>query len=368
MDEPEPAPSRLDRLVERALHALASLGMNTTRLRWKWNRLRDRMKRQRLDAAIRLRGVTGRHRMCPSCRALVPVGSRTCTECGDSLAGAATPGLGRLVQWILPGIPPISATILSVNFGIFILIALRAGFEPMSGGGGAFGALFGILSFSADVLTRYGAGNNYLLWFSGTLSGFVGEEWWRLICPIFLHGGILHLLFNTYIFAQIAPLMEEEYGRDKFFVLYLTSGIGSFVASEIVQYYVAFLPLSRPNVVTVGASGAILGLVGAALVFGVRRGGPYGRTLKSSMIRLLIYVGVLGLLIRGVDNWAHLGGLATGVAFASLVPAAPSRSAGWRFAALLGAALAAAAIVFAGLYGEDSLERYRDIKTFLGWR
>jgi len=351
VEEPETPRSSLDRLVERAIEMLGALGFDATRMRWRWNRYRQQMQQRRLDAGNRLRAVTGKHRMCRSCRALVPVDSRVCTECGASLAGTGRPGVGRLFQWALPGIPQITAIILSVNFAIFLLVGLRAGFEPMSGSGGLFGTLFSLMSFSSDTLIRYGSGNNFLLLFHG--------DWWRLICPIFLHAGLLHLLFNTYIFVQIGPLMEEEYGREKFFVLYLVAGIGSFFVSQILRYY-----LLGGFVNTIGASGSIFGLVGAALVFGYRRGGPYGARLRSMMIQWTIYFLVMGFLIRGTDNFAHIGGLASGAAFAALTSLEAPKGGAipvWRAVAILGVALVVTAILFAGVYGLDSLDWFRDV-------
>ena len=341
---PEPRPSFLDRIVDRALGVLGSLGFNATRLRWRWNNFRGRMRERRTDAGIRMRGVTARHRMCPQCRALTPSGSRTCSECGSFLEGTSAPGPGRLLQWLMPGLSPVSAGVVTANFLIFFLIAARAGFAPPRGSG-MFGTLFGFMGFSPEVLIRYGAGSYILLVYR--------SEWWRLITPIFLHAGLLHLLFNAYIFVQIAPLLEEEYGRHKLLVCYMTAGIGSFVASELI--------MGHNN--TVGASGAIFGLVGAALVFGTRRGGAYGASIRTMMIRWAIYFLVLGFVIPGTDNAAHIGGLAVGAAFAAVVPSGPPRSAMasrvWRSLSLLLVTLVVVSFLFAGAQGLDTLDWIR---------
>jgi rhomboid protease GluP len=352
-DEPEHPTSLLDTLVERGIEILGKLGWNAPRLRWKWNNFRGRMREKRLDASIRMRGVTAKHRMCPHCRALLPTGARVCSECGESLAGASKPGPARLLQWVMPGISPVSAAIVTANFAVFLLMGLRAGFAVPEGGGGLFGSLFGLMSFDGDTLIRYGSGSNFLLIYRG--------EWWRLICPIFLHGGLVHLLFNIYIFVQIAPLLEEEYGKDKFFVLYMSAGILSFVASELVRAYI----FGR-GVNTVGASGAIFGLVGAALVFGYRRGGRYGVALRSLMIRWTLYFLILGFLFPATDNFAHIGGLVAGAGFAMLVPAGSSQDRGaaalWRTASFAVLALAVVALLFAGTQGLESLEWFRSVR------
>ena len=345
-DEPPP---RLDRWVEKGLEILGAAGFNTTRLRWRWNRFRLDVAARRSDAENRLRGVTSPHRMCRACRALVPAGARACTECGAALSAAGAPGLSRLASWALPGVSPAAVLILTANFGLFALLGARAGFASGDAGAGPQ-ALFHLLSFDSDTLVRYGSGNNLLLLERG--------EWWRLICPIFLHAGLLHLLFNTFIFVQIAPLIEQEYGRHKFTVLYLLTGIGGFLASEVLRAV-----LLRRLVNTVGASGAIFGLVGAALVFGLRRGGAYGGELRSLMTRWTIYALVMGFLMPGTDNFAHLGGLASGALFAALVR--PGEAAGragawaWRLAAVVAAGGAVAAFAFAGWEGNASMEAWR---------
>ena len=349
-DEPEPRPALLDRAAEAVIQVLGNLGFNAPRLLWKWNNFRRRMQRKTQDAGIRMRGVTAAHRMCPHCRALVPTGASTCSDCGESLAGASRPGAARLLQWAMPGISPVSAAIVTANFAIFLLLGLRAGFAAPQGGGGLFGTLFGLMSFDGDTLIRYGSGSNFLLIYRA--------EWWRLVCPIFLHGGLLHLLFNIYIFVQIAPLLEEEYGADKLFVCYMFSGVASFVASELVRAFVF-----HGAVNTVGASGAIFGLVGAALVFGTRRGGQYGGALRSLMLRWTMYFLILGFLFPGTDNFAHIGGLAAGAAFAAVVPSGssldPGRARLWRLASILFVALAVVSFLFAGAQGLESLEWLR---------
>lgn len=345
--------SPLDGLVDGALGLLGKLGFNTTRLRWRWNRYREQLRQRRRDAENRMRGLTGRHRMCPSCRALVPSGSRACSECGASLAGGSGPGPARLLQWIMPGIPRVSALIVSANFLIFILMAMRAGFAPASGG------LFNIMSFSGETLYRYGAGSDLLLRATGSLSFFLREDWWRLVTPTFLHHGLIHLLFNMFLLVQLGPLLEEEQGGDRFFVLYVASGTGGWVASEILRYY-----LFGGGVLTVGASGAVLGLVGAVLVLGARRGGAYGGALRASMTRFLVLMVIMSIFMWNMmDHFAHIGGLATGAAFAALVPerstARDSQPALWRMASLACMLLVAVSLLFAGWKGLVELERFR---------
>lgn len=347
-EEPEPRPLIVDLVAQAVIQALGRLGFNAPRLLWKWNNFRRRMKRKAQDASIRMRGVTAAHRMCPHCRALVPTGAHTCSECGESLAGASKPGAGRLLEWVMPGISPVSAALVTANIVIFLFLGLRAGFAVPQGGGGMFGMLFGLMSFDGDTLLRYGSGSGLLLRYRG--------EWWRLVCPIFLHGGLIHLFFNIYIFVQIAPLLEEEYGKDRFFSCYMFTGIASFLASEVIG----------GTFNTVGASGAIFGLVGAALVYGIRRGGQLGGMLRSQMLRWLMYFLILGFLVPRTDHFAHFGGLLAGAGFAAVVGAETPRGTAaarwWRLASLFFVGLVVASFLFAGLRGLDSLEWVRQLR------
>jgi rhomboid protease GluP len=132
---------------------------------------------------------------------------------------------------------------------------------------------------------------------------------WRLVSAMFLHAGIIHLLFNSYALIFIGPLLEELLGKEKFLVFYLSTGIAGFLLSN--AYYSPFQP-------TVGASGAIFGLIGAAIVLS-RRWGSWGSVLHQQLVHWAIYGFVYGLLV-GANNVAHLGGALSGAGLAFLLP------------------------------------------------
>jgi rhomboid protease GluP len=145
-----------------------------------------------------------------------------------------------------------------------------------------------------------------------TLAG----EWWRIVTPIFLHGGIVHFFFNSYVLVQLGPMVEGEFGTERFWVVYLLSGIAGSAVSQF----------ARP-VNTVGASGAIFGLVGLLLVYGWFRGGARGEALRAGMGRYLFYVVIFSLIAgRGIDHLNHLGGLACGALLGLVVQAGAYRS------------------------------------------
>jgi rhomboid protease GluP len=139
-------------------------------------------------------------------------------------------------------------------------------------------------------------------------------EWWRLVTPIFLHGGLLHFAFNSYALIQLGPLVEEEYGTERFVVLYLLSGIGGNILSQFLR-----------STNTVGASGAICGLMGLLLAYGMRRGGAAGGGIRASMTQSAIYMLIFSFL-PGIDLLCHVGGFVTGFALGWVVPAGPFRS------------------------------------------
>ncbi|HXV77891.1 MAG TPA: rhomboid family intramembrane serine protease [Candidatus Polarisedimenticolaceae bacterium] len=310
-------PGLLDRLVEFLASSMNALGLNGTRLRWKWNRQRSRWAESGERATNLWRSTKSKHKMCPSCRALVPRGCSRCDECGRELAGVRAPGIGRLVANLLPGATAATSLILLTN-GFWFLMTMMA--QMKLAGGGGFGLLSG---FSGELLYRFGSG-----WSGATLNG----EWWRVVTPIFLHGGILHFFFNSYVLLQIGPLVEDEYGTERFWVIYLLCGIAGASASQFL----------RP-VNTVGASGALLGMMGLLLVHGWRRGGPTGQALKGAMIRWGVYIAIFGLLLPGIDNINHLGGFVSGAALGFVAGWGPSRGRGrrrvWNMAAGAGVLL-----------------------------
>jgi membrane associated rhomboid family serine protease len=123
-------------------------------------------------------------------------------------------------------------------------------------------------------------------------------EWWRLISAGFLHGSIIHLLFNVYILWVIGSQLESIVGNIKFIIIYFVSLLGGSVASYLFSPFGSY---------SIGASGAIFGLMGAMLVVGRKR------NLDISQITTLVAINVvIGFVLSGIDWRAHLGGLAAG--------------------------------------------------------
>ena len=123
-------------------------------------------------------------------------------------------------------------------------------------------------------------------------------EWWRLITAGFLHGSIIHLLFNVYILWVLGSQLENIVGKAKFIIIYFGSLLGGSIASYLFSPFGSY---------SIGASGAIFGLMGAMLVVGRKR------NLDISQITTLVVINVvIGFVLSGIDWRAHLGGLAAG--------------------------------------------------------
>jgi rhomboid protease GluP len=132
-------------------------------------------------------------------------------------------------------------------------------------------------------------------------------EYYRLVTAMFLHGGILHIGLNMYVLKSIGTLIESTYGKLKFLLIYLLSGI----SSSLFSYF--FSPA-----VSIGASGAIFGLMGAALIFGIKMRQKIGRDFLRSILQVILVNLILGFSISNIDNFGHLGGLIGGLVITSL--------------------------------------------------
>jgi rhomboid protease GluP len=131
-------------------------------------------------------------------------------------------------------------------------------------------------------------------------------EPWRLVTSMFLHGGWLHILLNSWALYQLAGLFEALLGSSRLLLVYFLSGIAGSIASVLWTH----LP-------SVGASGAIFGVLGALIAFLGRRRERLTPQAKSLLMQLLFWAGLnifLGMSSPMIDNAAHLGGCAAGLA------------------------------------------------------
>ncbi|MEJ2598239.1 MAG: rhomboid family intramembrane serine protease [Anaerolineales bacterium] len=192
-------------------------------------------------------------------------------------------GAPRRVSIRLPGVSPVvSYSLLGITTFIFLLqVASTYLFNGVD--------LPAALGMKVDSLIEQG-------------------QIWRLITPVFLHGGLLHIGFNMYALYLFGPGLERHYGHGRFLVLYLLSGFTGNVMS--------FLFAAAPSL---GASTAIFGLLGAEGVFLYQNRQIFGENAQRALLNILLIAGInlfIGGVSMGIDNWGHVGGLLGGTLFA----------------------------------------------------
>ena len=166
------------------------------------------------------------------------------------------------------------------------------------------------ICFIMFLITGMGNDTGVLIKYGANLDVLVKNgEYYRLLTSMFLHSGLLHLFFNMYALYIIGPQVENFFGKTKYLIIYLLSGISGSLLS------VAF----NVNTVSVGASGAIFGLFGALLYFGYNYRGYLGNVIKSQILPVVIINLIFGFISTGVDVAGHIGGLIGGIIVSSVL-------------------------------------------------
>jgi rhomboid protease GluP len=244
--------------------------------------------------------------LCPSCGTLVGINDARCLACGRR-----NPGMFGLAHFLRDvGDDMGFAGLVMWACGALYLACLAVDVEGVSSRG-----LFSFLSPSVPSLFLFGA--------SGAVPVFGYHRWWTVLSAAWLHAGVLHILFNMLWVRDLAPPVARLYGPGRTVILYTVSAITGFALSSGMAA-LPFLPRILGGAgFTVGASAPIFGLIGALLYYG-RRGGSsmIGQQAKGLALTMLLF----GFIMPGVDNWAHLGGLAGGYAAAKVLdPLKPER-------------------------------------------
>jgi rhomboid protease GluP len=145
---------------------------------------------------------------------------------------------------------------------------------------------------------------------SGSVPVFQLGRWWTVLSAGWLHGNILHIAFNLLWVKELAPPVGRVFGAGRLVVIYtLSTATGALLSSAIGKFLPNSFQLFRGAEITVGASGAIFGLLGALVSYGQLTGND---TLKKQMLSYVIAMFIFGLLMPSVDNWGHLGGFLGG--------------------------------------------------------
>ena len=164
-------------------------------------------------------------------------------------------------------------------------------------------------------------------------------QWWRLVTAGFLHGGVLHILMNSWVLFDLGAEVEQIYGASRLIVFYFVTTVTGFMTSSYFGHF------------SVGSSAGIFGLIGAMLAFGVFDNSALAAQVKALYGRWMIY-GLVMSFIPGVDYWAHIGGLAGGFV-AGWLASTPRARLMWKetlMKGLAGVSLALTALAFGMLY------------------
>lgn len=283
----------------------------TPKLRFRLNRLRRRWETWKASLRNTSQGVFTEQKMCPACRALVERHERRCPFCGEPLRVLGTGPLARAAARVVPADVPVTSLLIGVNLLIFTLeCALNHGVPPIG---------FPLKGqIHENILLRLGQSLPMPI----NIGVVIKDQYWRWITSLFIHESIIHIGFNMWVLSDVGPLIEQLYGRAKYLLFYIIAGIaGNIVASDLWHQAV------------VGASGAIMGLIGVLIAYGIKNKTTVAQTMRSQAIRFAIYTLAFGML-PGISNAAHLGGIAVGFLLALLVTDEPPLTEGqirfWR--------------------------------------
>jgi rhomboid protease GluP len=258
--------------------------------------------------------------MCPHCRAFVDPKSKVCEYCGQPIGKPSwqRPDPSKALGGLVLQSHFTTFIILFLNFALFAATLILT----MKSRDGSVGLLGGI---DGEVLFMFGAKERFSI--------LVRGEWWRLVTAGFLHGGVLHILMNSWVLFDLGARVEDLYGTSRYLVIYLVSSVFGFMASMVWS-----------SSLSIGASAAACGLIGAMVAYGRRTGSS---VIWSFYLRWALMILAIGLFLPVIDNAAHIGGFVAGFALGYVAGTpqhgSPVESA-WKAAA--GVALAVVAVSF----------------------
>lgn len=230
--------------------------------------------------------------LCSNCRQLIGVKEKACPYCGAVAPGlfGFAPGLQALFR------DHLDPTTVLTGFCIF-MYGLSLVIDPHC------------IHLGVDL--DFGSPSSAALRTLGMTGGFAMSDGhlWTLLTAGFLHGSLIHIGFNLMWLRSLGPTAQEIFGPGRLVLLYVLSSVGCFLLSNLWS--------GSP---TIGASGAIFGLMGALLAFGKRRGGTFGASIRRNMLMWAGILFFLGLAMPGVNNAGHVGGFVTGLALGWLLP------------------------------------------------
>jgi len=280
---------------------LASLGVNTMRLKWKLHFWEEALKRKRKALTARSQGR--RYKSCRRCGQLALAEDKIC-KCGHRLPSYAVYRIGRALAFERP-----EFGVVSVGFLLMIvsLFALQVGADGARA----------LMRPSIQTLVRFGA-------FKGEL--LLAGQYWRILTMALVHSGILHIGFNALALSQMLPRFEDEIGPWRASILITLTQAAAALA------HTAWYP---PYGLTSGASGVAFGLIGFGLARAVRSGNSLER---GFFLQWFLYGVAFGVMMPGIDNAAHGGGFLAGLALGYWIAGREPRGAMKRAIQLAGGA------------------------------
>jgi rhomboid protease GluP len=257
--------------------------------------------------------------LCYACGKLNRVDASICFYCGRRNPGlwGFGPWLGRLAGRL--DFARIVTVVCVVAYAAALLLDPAAAMRPRG--------VFNLLSPSGGALLALGMTGAYP-WQLG--------YWWTLLTAIYLHGSLLHIAFNLLWIHQLAPAVEQAYGRSRLVLIFTGGGVLGFVLSNWAGVGT-----------TIGASGAVFGLLGAMAAYGRSRGGLFGMAVFRQYWQWAVVLFIMGFLMPGVNNFAHAGGFIGGYLTGVIVGHGDSRLGDGLHRAAATAAVALTALAFA---------------------
>jgi rhomboid protease GluP len=235
--------------------------------------------------------------VCPSCGSLVGVRDDRCYTCGRANPGLW--GFGPALRQLGAdfGFVPL---VIGGSALLYMLSLVLSGSNVNVVGG------FSLLAPSRDALLLLGA--------SGATPVFRVGAWWTVLSATWLHGGLLHILFNMMWVRDLGPVSADVVGPARTVIIYTVSGVTGFLLSSVMGLFYLPIPFFQGADLTVGASASVFGLLGALVHYGQRSGSSL---IHTEAKRYAIILFVMGIIFPGVDNFAHAGGFLGGYATSS---------------------------------------------------
>jgi rhomboid protease GluP len=232
--------------------------------------------------------------VCASCGSLVGVNDDRCYTCGRRNPGLW--GFGPILRRFGNDLGFVTLVV----YGCSALYAATLIVTVLQGQSLFSGSVFSILGPSVYALQLFGA--------SGAFPVFVFNRWWTILSAGWLHGGLLHILFNMLWVRQLGPAVADIYGAGRMVIIYTIACAAGFLLSSFMGAYVP-IPFFSGGRLTIGASAPIFGLLGCLVYYGRRSGSSM---VHSEALGYAVALFVMGIVLPGVDNSAHAGGFVGG--------------------------------------------------------